>query len=250
MDLGIEDKVALVMGASKGIGRAVASELAGEGARVAIASRSLENLGPLAQEIGATPFAHDSADLDGVPALVAAVGESLGPIEILVTNTGGPPGNADPLAQEREAWEAAHRTLVLAPLELIRACVPAMRERGFGRIVNIASVSVREVMPALILSNSERAAALAAFKTIARNVAGAGITLNTILTGRISTDRLVELYGGDRASLEESARKEVPVGRLGSPEELAAAVAFLCSTRASYITGVALLVDGGLTRVV
>jgi len=237
MDLGIEDKVALVMGASKGIGRAVASELAGEGARVAIASRSLENLGPLAQEIGATPFAHDSADLDGVPALVAAVGESLGPIEILVTNTGGPPGNADPLAQEREAWEAAHRTLVLAPLELIRACVPAMRERGFGRIVNIAS-------------NSERAAALAAFKTIARNVAGAGITLNTILTGRISTDRLVELYGGDRASLEESARKEVPVGRLGSPEELAAAVAFLCSTRASYITGVALLVDGGLTRVV
>jgi 3-oxoacyl-[acyl-carrier protein] reductase len=250
MDLGIEGKVALVMGASRGIGRAIARELAAEGARVAIVSRSLANLDDLAKEINATPFAHDNGDLDAVPALIAAATSALGPVEILITNTGGPPANPDPLAQSRELWEAAHRTLLLAPIELIRATIPAMRERHFGRIVNISSTTVREVIPDLILSNSERAAALAAFKTIARDVAGDGITLNTILTGRIATERIAERHGGSLDAAETTARSEVPLGRLGSPEELAAAVAFLSSARASYITGVALLVDGGLSRIV
>jgi 3-oxoacyl-[acyl-carrier protein] reductase len=163
-----------------------------------------------------------------------------------VTNTGGPPGGA-PLELPRDEWKAAHRDLVLGPMALIERAVPGMRERRFGRILNVASAAVREPMPALILSNAHRSAVLAAFKTLAHALAGDGITLNTLLPGRIATDRLAELYG----SLEQAAElaaKEVPAGRLGTVEEMAAAGAFLCSERAGYITGVALLVDGGLTR--
>jgi 3-oxoacyl-[acyl-carrier protein] reductase len=247
MDLGIEGRVALVLGASRGIGRAVATELAAEGARVAVASRSREELDALAAQIGATAFQHDNTDLDGVARLVDAVTHALGPIEILVTNTGGPPPSADPLAQPREEWEAAYRTLVLAPLALTAAVLPGMRERGFGRVVNIGSWTVREPLPNLMLSNSHRSATLAAFKTISREVAVSGVTLNTVLPGRIGTDRLYALSGG-REQAEEIGRTQVPAGRLGTPQEMAAAVAFLCSQRASYITGVALLVDGGLSR--
>jgi 3-oxoacyl-[acyl-carrier protein] reductase len=247
MDLGIEGRVALVLGASKGIGRAVATELAAEGARVAIASRSREGLDALAAQLGATPFEHDNAELDRIPALIAAVTEALGPIEILITNTGGPPPRRDPLSHPREEWERAHRTLVLAPLELIGAVMPGMRERGWGRIVNIGSWSVREPVGGLVLSNGERSAAFAVFKTIARDVAASGVTLNTVLPGRIGTDRIYELSGG-REQAEAGARTDVPLARLGTPEEMAAAVAFLCSERASYITGVGLLVDGGLSR--
>jgi 3-oxoacyl-[acyl-carrier protein] reductase len=249
MDLGIEGRVALVMGASRGIGRAVAGELAGEGAKVAIASRSLERLEPVAAEIGARAFAHDSGDLDGAPALLERVEAELGPVEILVTNTGGPPANPDALGSSREQWEAAYRTLVLAPIELIRAALPGMRAAGFGRVVNIGSFSVREPIAGLMLSNSHRAATLAAFKTLSREVAGEGITVNTVLPGRIATERIYELAGG-REQAEQRAKSEIPAGRLGAPEEMAAAVAFLCSARASYITGVALLVDGGFTRLV
>ncbi len=249
MDLGIDGRVALVLGASKGLGRAVAAELAREGARVAVASRNEEALGAVADAIGARAFVHDNADLDAIPKLVDGVATALGPIEILVTNTGGPPPRPDPLSHPRGEWELAHRTLVLAPLELIGAVMPGMRERGWGRIVNIASWTVREPSPNLTLSNSHRSAALAAFKTVARDVAGSGVTVNSVLPGRIGTDRLYELVGSrDRA--EEVGRTEVPAGRLGTPEEIAAAVAFLCSERASYITGVGLLVDGGLSRLV
>jgi 3-oxoacyl-[acyl-carrier protein] reductase len=249
MDLGIAGRAALVLGASRGIGRAVATELAAEGARVAIAARSAEALAAVAAETGATAFVHDNADLDAIPAFVRDVSDAIGPIEILVTNTGGPPAGPDPLGQPRERWEQAHRTLVLAPLELIGAAVPGMRDRGFGRIVNVASWAVREPMPNLILSNSHRSATLAAFKTLARSLAGSGVTVNSVLPGRIATERQYEL-SGSREQAEETAHGEVPAGRLGTPEEMAAAVAFLCSARAGYITGVGLLVDGGLSRLV
>jgi len=165
---------------------------------------------------------------------------------VLVTNTGGPPGG-DPLSFGRDQWEAAYRDLVLAPLALIDAAVPGMRERGFGRIVSVSSSAAREPIPSLLMSNSHRPGLLGAFKTLAQKLAGDGITLNTILPGRIATERISHLHGSIQKA-QEVAREEIPAGRLGTAEEIAAAAAFLCSERASYITGVALLVDGGLTK--
>ena len=247
MDLGIDGRVALVSGASKGIGRAIAAELVAEGARVAIASRSQERIEATAGEIGATGLVWDTDDLDAIPGLLGEVEDRLGPVDILVTNSGGPPAGPDPLGFSRDGWESAYRSLVLAPMELVQAVMPGMRERNWGRIVNVVSTSVREPIPAIMLSNSHRAATLAAFKTVARHVAGDGVTLNSVLPGRIATDRAFG-NAGSREAAEEAAREQVPAARLGLPEEMAAAAAFLASERASYITGVALLVDGGLTH--
>jgi 3-oxoacyl-[acyl-carrier protein] reductase len=236
--------VALVLGGSRGIGRAIAAELAAEGASVAIASRAPSEA---ASELGVLGVPHDASSLDGVGELVSSVESALGPVDILVTNTGGPPPGPDPLGFSRGDWEAAYRTLVLHPLELASAVVPGMRARGWGRVVNVASTSVREVIPHLTLSNAHRAATLALWKTLAREVAGDGVTVNSVLPGRIGTERLFSL-SGSREAAEASATVDVPAGRVGTPEEMAAAAAFLCSARASYVTGVALLVDGGLTR--
>jgi 3-oxoacyl-[acyl-carrier protein] reductase len=232
MDLGLTGKVALVTGASKGIGRAIAVELAAEGAKVAASSRSTER------------FTWDTSDLDGAGRLVDEVETELGPVDVLVCNTGGPPPG-DPLSFTREQWETAYRSLVLAPMELIQRVLPSMRERGWGRILNVASTSVREPIAPLILSNTHRLATVAAFKTLAREVAGEGVTLNTVLPGRIATDRLRDRHGSIEAAAE-AAHTQVPAGRLGRPEEIAAAVAFLASERASYITGETLAIDGGL----
>jgi 3-oxoacyl-[acyl-carrier protein] reductase len=236
-----------VTGGSKGIGRAIAAELVAEGANVAISSRSRERLAEVAGQLGVHAFVHDSADLEAIPQLIAEVEAALGPIEILITNTGGPQASPAPLHHAQDEWEAAYRTLVLAPIQLIAAVMDGMQERHFGRIVNVGSSTVREPSPTLILSNSHRSATLAALKTIARDVAPDGVTVNSVLPGRIATDRLYDLYGSKEAA-ETLGSSEVPADRLGTPEEFAAAVVFLCSDRASYITGTALLVDGGLTR--
>jgi 3-oxoacyl-[acyl-carrier protein] reductase len=247
VDLGMEGKVALVTASSKGIGHAIAAELAAEGARVAVSSRSRERIEAAAAAIGATPFVHDTTDLDAVPGLVESVERELGPIDILVSNTGGPPTGADPLGFTREQWEQAYRELVLGTIALVEHVLPGMRERGFGRIVNVASTSVREPIPPLMLSNAHRSALLAAFKTIARHVAADGVTVNSVLPGRIATDRAAANAGSLEAAAE-AARQTVPAARLGTVEEMAAAAAFLCSARASYVTGTAMLVDGGLTQ--
>ena len=245
MDLGLTGRVALVTAGSRGIGRAIAEELLAEGARVAITSR---DPAAAAAELGVPGIPHDAHDLDAVPQVVADAEAALGgPIEILVTNTGGPPPGADPLGFSREQWEDAYRTLVLSPMALVEAVVGGMRSRGWGRVVNVASTSVREPIPVLMLSNAHRSATLTAWKTLAREIAGDGVTLNTLLPGRIATQRLADNQGSLEAAAE-AARTEVPAARLGEPAEMAAAAAFLCSDRAGYITGVALLVDGGLTR--
>jgi 3-oxoacyl-[acyl-carrier protein] reductase len=247
MDLGIGGKVALVSGASSGIGRAIAAELVREGVRVAISSRSREKIDATAKEIGATGFVLDSSDLDAIEPTIAEVEQQLGPVDILVCNTGGPPSGPDPLGFSREQWEAAYRSLVLAQIALIERVLPGMRERGFGRILNVASTSVREPIANLMLSNAHRAAMITAFKTISRHVAGDGVTLNSLLPGRIATDRAYTMAGSPEDA-EASAANEVPAGRMGKPEEMAAAAAFFCSARASYVTGETLAVDGGMTR--
>jgi 3-oxoacyl-[acyl-carrier protein] reductase len=247
MDLGIAGKVALVTGASQGIGFGIAKALADEGARVAVGSRSRERIDAAAASIGATGFVHDSADLDRAAALVEEVQDVLGPVEILVTNTGGPPGDPDPLGFSREQWQAAHRELVLAPMALIEVVLPGMRARGWGRVVNVSSTSVREPIAALMLSNAHRGGMLGAFKTLARQVAGDGVTLNSVLPGRIATERAFQLAGG-REGAERWAAEHVPAGRMGTVEEVAAAAAFLCSAPAAYVTGTSILVDGGLTQ--
>jgi 3-oxoacyl-[acyl-carrier protein] reductase len=246
MDLGLDGRVALVTGASRGIGFGIARALAAEGARVAICSTSRERIDAAAKEIGALAFVHDNNDLDAAPVLVDEVERELGPLEVLVVNTGGPPGG-DPLEFTFEQWQNAQRELMLGPMALIERAMPGMRERKFGRILNVSSSAAREPIPTLMLSSAHRAGMLAVFRTIARKVAADGVTLNTILPGRIATDRIAHLQGSIEEA-QEIAREEVPAGRLGTAEEIAAAGAFLCSEPASYITGVALAVDGGLMQ--
>jgi 3-oxoacyl-[acyl-carrier protein] reductase len=248
MDLGLQDRVALVMGASRGIGRGIAAALAGEGARVAIASRSAEKLREAAIEIGggARPFVADASDLDRLAALPDEVEAALGPIGILVLNTGGPPfGGA--LDHDLDDWEAAYRSLVLGPRVLAGGVVPTMRENSWGRIVNVGSSSTREPIPGLNLSNSHRMATVGFLKTLAGEVAADGITVNTVATGRFGTERLADDTGSLKGA-EEAAKREVPAARLGRPEEYGDLVAFLCSDRAAYITGTVIPIDGGLLR--
>jgi 3-oxoacyl-[acyl-carrier protein] reductase len=236
------------MGASRGLGRAIAAALAREGAQVAICSRSAAKLDEAAAEIGeaVTPFVADAADLDRLAMLPSEVAAQLGQVEILVANAGGPPFGAA-LDHELEAWELAYRSLVLAPRVLAGAVVPGMRERGWGRIVNVGSTSTREPIAGLNLSNSHRMAAVGFLKTLAGEVAADGITVNTVATGRFGTERLADDKGSLRGA-EEAARREVPAARLGRPEEHGDLVAFLCSERAAYITGAVIPIDGGLLR--
>jgi 3-oxoacyl-[acyl-carrier protein] reductase len=247
MELGIEGRVALVMGASKGIGRGIAGALAREGARVALVSRSRERLEEAVAEIeSGTPFVANATDLERLARLPLEVAEELGSVDILVTNTGGPPpGRA--LDHGFEEWEEAYRSLVLAPRVLAGAVVPAMRGKGWGRIVNVGSTTTIEINPALGLSNAHRMATVGFLKTLAREVAGDGITVNTVATGRFATDRMAQL-GGSIEQVEAAAREEVPAGRLGTVEEYGDLVAFLCSERAAYITGTVIPIDGGLLR--
>lgn len=248
MDLGIEGRTALVVAASKGIGRGIAEALAREGARVAISSRSEDSLRDAAEQIDGEVriFAADTGDLDRVRELPREVAEALGPTEILVLNTGGPPpGGA--LDNSLEGWEAAFRSLVLAPRVLAEAVVPGMRERGWGRIVNVSSTSIREPIPGLTLSNANRLAALGLLETLADEVAGDGITVNTVATGMFATERLADAQGSLEGA-EEGARQRVPAKRLGRPDEYGDLVAFLCSERAAYLTGAVIPLDGGLLR--
>jgi 3-oxoacyl-[acyl-carrier protein] reductase len=245
MDLGLKGRVALVIGSSAGIGLGIAGALAREGARVAVTSRSQERAEEVASAIegDVALFVADTTELDRLAELPGKVEAALGPIEILVTNTGGPPLGTS-LMHPLENWELAYRSLVLAPRVLAGAVVPGMQERGWGRIVNVGSSSTREPIDGLNLSNAHRMAVVGFLKTLSREVASDGVTVNTVATGRFATERLASIYGSMEAA-EATAKRDVPAGRLGRPEEYGALVAFLCSERAAYITGTVIPIDGG-----
>ncbi|MCS7283223.1 MAG: SDR family oxidoreductase [Anaerolineae bacterium] len=259
MDLGLQDKVALVTAASRGLGFAIARELAQEGAHVAICARGA---GPL-EAAAAALRESTSAEILAVPAdvsrqedverLVGAVRDRFGRIDILVTNAGGPPPGRF-LELTPAAWEAAVQLTLMSVVRLCHAVVPVMRAGGGGSIVAMTSVSVKQPLPNLILSNSLRMAVVGLVKTLADELAPE-IRVNAVCPGWTRTERVVQLME-DRAArngttvAEEEARitAAIPLGRMAAPEEIARAVAFLASPAASYITGISLLVDGGLYR--
>ena len=252
MDLGIKGRVALVTGASSGIGEAVALALAAEGAKVAIAARRTELLDAIAlraKSLGASDargFALDLRDAASVQRMLADVRAAFGDPEILVLNGGGPkPGRFGDVTLSD--WDVAYRVVLRSMVELLEVAVPPMRAKKWGRVVALTSTSVKQPIANIALSNAFRTALVATLKTLSAEVAPDGVTINSIATGRVATDRLLQLYGSDE-QMHEAARTEIPIGRVAAPQEFAPLVAFLCGTPASYVTGQTIAIDGGLVR--
>lgn len=243
MNLGLNQTRALVTAASKGLGRACAEALAAEGARVFIVSRDGALLSEVQRAIGAAGhLAVDLSEPAAPAAVVDAAVEALGGLDILVCNAGGPPPGtfeSTPL----ESWEVGYNLTLMSAVRLARAALPHLKQSGRGRIVNLTSMSVREPIGNIVLSNAFRAAVTATAKTLSTEVAPYGVTVNNLAPGIILTDRARQLY----TDLEAAARR-VPAGRLGTPEEFGAACAFLCSAQAGYITGQTLGIDGGALK--
>ena len=256
MNLGLENKVCLVAGASRGLGRAVAQCLHDEGARVVIFSRDENKIQQAAREIGerALGLAADIADEAQSTRVVEETLRRYGTIHVLVNNSGGPPaGDFGSLSEEQ--WRAAFEMLVMGPLRLTRGALPAMREQKWGRVLNIVSSSVEQPIPGLMLSNSLRAAVAGWSKTLANEVASDGVLVNCLAPGSIETDRAKELIaakvkktGKSEEEVRAESRATIPVGRYGQPEEFGRAAAFLCSEAASYMTGSIVRADGGAIR--
>jgi 3-oxoacyl-[acyl-carrier protein] reductase len=252
MDLGIGGRVALVTGASSGIGEAVAMALAAEGVKLAVAARRTDLLDAIASRAKASGaadargFAVDLAHPDAVARMVEAVRAAFGDIDILVLNGGGPkPGRfADVTVHD---WDAAYQGVLRGTIQLLDATVPAMRARKWGRVVALTSTSVKQPIGNLVLSNAFRTALVSTLKTLASEVAADGVTVNAIATGRVGTARLDQLYGSAEA-VEKAARADVPLQRVATPAEFAPMVAFLCGAPASYVTGQTIAIDGGLIR--
>ncbi len=260
MDLGLHGRVAIVAAASKGLGRAVATELAREGADVAICARSAATLDETAEQIrhasGREVFAQplDVTDAAGVTSFVDAVEKRFGRVDICVTNAGGPPAKKF-LELGEEEWRAAVELTLLSAVWFARATLPRMQRRRWGRLVTITSAAVKQPLDGLILSNSIRAAVTGLARTLANEFGPDNITVNNVCPGYTRTERLTELAdsmarssGQPQESIFARWNAQIPLGRLGRPEELAALVAFLCSERAGYITGATLAVDGGYIR--
>lgn len=257
MDLGLGGKTALVLGASGGLGRAIATSLAREGARVAVAGRSAERLEATLADIRsvggeAAPFVWDLADLGAIEAQVTAVEAKYGPVDVLVNNTGGPPPTTA-AGQDAAVWAKQFQAMVLSVIALTDRVLPKMRERKWGRIITSTSSGVVAPIPNLGMSNALRSTLVGWSKTLSREVAKDGITANIVLPGRVATKRIIALDEAkskresrpvDEVAAESAA--SIPAGRYGRPEEYGDVVAFLASERASYVTGSIIRVDGGL----
>lgn len=260
MDLGLADKVALTTASSMGLGKAIAKELAREGAKVIISSRDEAHLRQTAHEISTAtgnpvvPVVADVTRAEDVQRLAEETLRRFGKVDILVANAGGPPpGTFED--HDDAAWQNAFRLTLLSCVRLIRAVLPAMKAQKWGRIINVTGTSARQPIDDLILSNAYRAAVVNVAKTLSRSLAPYSITVNNVAAGTILTERVRELAASRASSLSvefddalAQLARWAPMGRLGRPEEFAAAVAFLASERASYITGVTLPVDGGMLR--
>ena len=260
MDTGLRGKRALVCAASQGLGRASALALAGEGVDLVICARTADALERAAAEIREAARARVVA----IPADVSRAGdcerllrdalESLGGIDILVTNTGGP--KSGPFESMSDAdWSSAIDSMLMSAVRLTRGVIPHMRHAGGGRIINVTSVSVKQPIEGLVLSNAVRAAVTGLAKTLANELARDRITVNCVAPGYTATARVVELAGATAEregipaeQVQRRTEEKIPMRRLGVPEEFAAAVVFLASARASYVTGITLQVDGGFVR--
>ena len=241
METGLTGRRAAVAAASKGLGFACARALAAEGARVAICGRSKDTISEAAARIGAgaVPLVADVSTPEGARQFVIDAREALGGLDVLVTNAGGPPaGNFE--TTPLESYTPALALNLLSTVAMCQEAVPGMRAQRFGRIVAITSITVRQPSPNLILSNTARAGATGFLKTLAREVAADGVTVNSVQPGSHATDRIIGVYG----SLERAA-EGIPTGALGRPEDFGAVVAFVCSDAARFITGAAIPVDGG-----
>lgn len=258
VELGLKGKVALVAGASKGMGKACAMGLAWEGARVAICARTKADLTAAALEIRQKTNAEllavpaNLAELEDIQHAVRTTVATFGGVEILVNNTGGPPpGGFDQTSDAQ--WQSAFELTLLSSVRLIREVLPHMRAKRWGRIISIQSTSVKQPINGLILSNGIRPGVVGLSKTLATELGKDNITINTICPGRILTERFRSVMGIRAQQAGKSfqeflpeATADIPLGRIGSPEELANMVVFLASERASYVTGVTVQVDGGL----
>jgi 3-oxoacyl-[acyl-carrier protein] reductase len=260
MDLGIKDRVAIVTGGSQGLGRAIARELAREKARVVIASRNEARLRQAAEELRretggmVCAIRADVTRAEDVEALVAQARERFGAVDIAVANAGGPPGTQFETTSA-EQFERALQLNLMGTVRLAQEVTPGMKARGWGRFIALTSVSVKQPLPGLILSNTARAGVVGFVKTMATELAPFGVLCNVVAPGYMQTGRVEDLAaeraeneGRDAAELLAEMSRRIPAGRMGNPEELAAVVAFLASERASYVTGTTLQVDGGFVQ--
>jgi 3-oxoacyl-[acyl-carrier protein] reductase len=259
MDFGLKGKTALVLGGSKGLGRGVANALAGEGVAVAMLARGKEALDQAVAEITASGgqaigIPADTAEWSTIENAANRARAELGPIDILLNNSGGPPPTRV-IGVAPELWEAHFRSMVLVFFRLTEMLLPDMRQRGWGRILNVASESVIQPIPQIAISNTLRAAVVNWAKTLAGEVARDGITVNTLLPGAFETDRVLQVQRATSAqqgiTMEEFAQRaarNIPVGRMGKPVEFGAMAAFLASPLAGYITGSMIRLDGGSVR--